>query len=212
MPRRTLFGPDSLDDMAHGQNVIISARWILVIAGMALALWNPAELVQLQIAIVVILGLAIGNFALHTQVLKRGPVLPAVIYAASVADLVAISALIVAGGGIPAAPYVFYLPALLAIAVTFRTEVTVLYTWAAASAYGVIALATGTADDLLPVLSELLVLVAVPVCGNVYWRLERDRRRTVVERPEEGAASADSAASERTATVPAPRTYAAQKS
>ncbi len=167
---------ESDDDLAHGQSVIIAARWILVVAGLVLAIWNPGGLVELQVAIVVILGLALGNFALHTQVLGKGPSMARVVYAASVADLAAISLLIISGGGFPAAPYVFYLPALLAISVTFRTEVMALYTAAALGAYGLIAVVTASGGDLLTVLIELLVLAAVPVCGNVYWRLERDRR------------------------------------
>ena len=33
--------PDSDRELAHGEGVIIAARWILVVAGLLLALWNP---------------------------------------------------------------------------------------------------------------------------------------------------------------------------
>ena len=168
------------DDLAHGATVIIAARWVLVAAGLVLALWNPGELVQLQVAIVLILAIAVSNFAFQMQLLTRGPLVARVVYAASVGDLVVISMLIVVGGGYPAAPYVFYLPALLAIGVTFRTPVAALYTGAAIIGYGLIAAASAEvaadANQAVAVLTELLMLAAVAVCGNVYWRLERQRR------------------------------------
>lgn len=177
MFRKSMARMDSDKELAHGEGVIIAARWILVAAGLTLALWNPAGLVQLQVAIVLILGLAVVNFALHMQIRTKGSLMTPVVYATSAADLVAISLLIIAGGGFPATPYVFYLPALLAISVTFRTQVTALYTAAAVIAYGLIALVTAAQSDVLPVLLQMLMLAAVPVCGNVYWRLERDRRQ-----------------------------------
>ena len=180
--------PDSDRELAYGEGVIIAARWMLVVAGLVLALWNPAGLIQLQAAIVVILGLAVANFALQAQLLTRGPLMARVVYAASVADLAAISLLLIVSGGFPAIPYVFYLPALMAIAVTFRTAVTAIYTAATAVTYALIAVAaasrvpvsgdvTISRDDIVTVLIHTLMLGAVAVCGNVYWRLERDRRR-----------------------------------
>ena len=83
----------------------------------------------------VILGLAVANFALQMQILTRGPLMERVVYAASVADLAAISLLLVVSGGFPAIPYVFYLPALMAIAVTFRTAATAMYAGATVVTY-----------------------------------------------------------------------------
>ncbi len=202
MPRRVLKLMDPADELIHGESVIIAARWVLVVAGLLLALWNPGGLVQLQVAIVVILAVAIGNFALHMHVVTRGKLLARIVYAASVADLAAISLLIVSGGGVPSAPFVFYLPALLAISVTFRTELTGLYTLGAVCTYGAIAIVTAHPDALLPVLIQILMMAAVPICGNVYWRLERDRRRqiTAAGRPDAAARETDSM------PVPAPAT------
>lgn len=172
------------DDLAHGAIVIIAARWVLAASGLVLALWNPSGLAQLQVAIVLILALAIGNFALHMQIVTRGPLVARVVYAASAADLVIISTLIVVSGGYPSEAYVFYLPALLAISVTFRTPIAALYTGAAIVAYAAIAAAEivpgaeadTIADEAIAPLTELLMLAGVAVCGNVYWRLERQRR------------------------------------
>jgi hypothetical protein len=168
---------ESSEDLAYGGIVIIVARWVLVAAGLGLALWNPTGLLELQVAIVAILSLAVGNFALHMQTLTRGPLLPWVVRAASAADLGAISLLLYAGGSDPEVPYVFYLPALLAIAVTFRTEFTAGYTAAAIAAYASITLVIAPDTEPIALLTHLLMLAAVATCGNVYWRLERDRRR-----------------------------------
>ncbi len=173
-----------VDDIAHGAMVIIAARWVLVAAGLVLALWNPAGLVQLQVAIVLILAVAVGNFALHMQILTRGPLMKRVVYAASAADVAVISTLIMVAGDYPAAPYAFYLPAILAIGVTFRSTVAAIYAGAAIAIYGLIALAaiapesgsTPSTGDSISLLTELLMLAGVAACGNVYWRLERRRR------------------------------------
>jgi hypothetical protein len=156
----------------------------LVVAGLALALWNPAGLVQLQIAIVVILGLAIGNFALQMKIITKGSLLSPIVYVASVADLIAISLLVAAADSVPAVPYVFYLPALLAVSVTFPPLATAGYTLGAMLTYGAIAVTSAppTLEAGLTIAIELLVLAAVPVCGHVYWRLERDRRARAIQR------------------------------
>ena len=177
---------DTAEDLAHGMAVIITARWILVVAGLILALWNPAALGELRVSVMLILGLAVGNFFLHAQVLIRGVVLTPVAYAASAADIAVISLILIVGGGFDTNPYVFFFPALLGLSVAFRTEVTFVYTAAALLAYGLISAATMSfgAIDGAAVVTQLLMLAGVAVCGNVYWRSERDRRAVFIQRPE----------------------------
>ena len=87
------------EDLAHGQIVIVTARWILVLAGLLLALWNPEAVGELRIQIIVILALAIANFYLQAQLLMRRPVIDQIVYAASAADLIVITILIITAGG-----------------------------------------------------------------------------------------------------------------
>ena len=115
---------ESADDLNYGQMVIIAAIWVLVASGLFLALWSPTSVVHLRVLIVVILGLSIANFYLHTQVLQRRPALVSVVYGASAVDLISISVIILALGGFDAPHYVFYFPAILAFSVAFRPEVT----------------------------------------------------------------------------------------
>ena len=167
---------ETTGDLAHGQVVIITARWILVVAGLTLALWNPGAMGELRVTVVLILGLALANFFLHAQVLMRGPVLAKVAYAASAADIAVISSVIIVGGGFDSAPYVFYLPALLALSVAFPTRATFALTGAAVATYGLISIATATGSDAAAAISQMLMMAAVAFCGNLYWRIERDRR------------------------------------
>ena len=59
------------EDLAQGQIVIVSARWILVIAGLVLTLWAPDKIGTLRIQLMVLLILAVANFYLHAQLLMR---------------------------------------------------------------------------------------------------------------------------------------------
>ena len=167
---------DGSDDLQYGQMVIIAARWILVASGLMLALWLPGDIVDLRVQIVVILGLAVANLYLHTQVLMKRPVLAPFVYLASLADLTAISMIIVAQGGFASQLYVFYFPAILAFSVAFSTEMTLAYAGATIAAYGLIAFATFTGNSPEVIAVRLLMLGAVAICGNVYWRNERQRR------------------------------------
>ena len=76
MLRDFLNRSDSTDDLSHGQVVIVAARWILVLAGIFLALWNPAAMGELRIQIVLILALAVGNFYLHARSSSGGQFWP----------------------------------------------------------------------------------------------------------------------------------------
>ena len=173
------------EDLSHGQVVIIAARWILVGAGLLLALWNPDALGELRVQIMLILGLAAGNFFLHSQVLMKKPVSAQIAYGASAADIAVISLIVIAAGGAPSGLYVFYFPALLGISVAFRTEVTYTLAGAAMALYGLIAVATMVGGGEAVLVTRLLMMGAVATCGNIYWRTERDRRRAAAETREE---------------------------
>ncbi len=169
---------ESSDDLAHGQMAIIWARWILVAAGLLLALWNPGDIADLRVQVLMILGLAGANFYLHSQMLMKRPAIAPVAYAASAADLAVITLIIMAVGGFTSELYVFYFPAILAFSVAFRTEVTGVYATAAVATYGLIWVATTDGAGAETAVTRMAMLVAVAFCGNVYWRIERDRRES----------------------------------
>jgi hypothetical protein len=182
------------EDLAHGQVVIVAARWILVFAGLILALWNSTEVGQLRVQILFILALAFANFYLHAQILMRKPAIRPVVYAASAADLIVISTNILISGGFEAESYVFYFPALLVLSVAFPAMMTVLFTAATAGLYGLIGLYSVALDgaDLQVLVIRILMLIAISVCGNLYLRIETRRREELSSAEGEAAGRARS--------------------
>src|SRR5579859_4586781 len=172
-------------ELASGQMIIVVARWLLVLTGLLVTLWNPDPLPRLRVEIGVILLVAIANFVMHAQLLRRRQTLELVAAAASFGDLLVISSLIGLQGGFNSNVFVFYFPALLAIAVAFPT--------AEAFALGAVGICLGLsafgvgAPDTTPVLLRGIAMAGVLVMGNAYWRLHRDRLNRVAQRTE-GAA------------------------
>lgn len=167
---------ENTEDMAHGQVVIIAARWTFVMAGLMLALWNPAAMGELQTQVVLLLGLAVVNFSLQSRLLTKGPISATLVYASSIADLCVISIAIMVGGGFESGVYVFYFPALLATSVAFRADAAAAFSGATIAIYGIISLATIGGGDWTTLIVRLLMMAAVAACGNVYQRVEHDRR------------------------------------
>lgn len=166
-------------ELAYGQSVIVTARWILVIAGLFLVLWNPDKLGNLRIQVITIIVLALMNFYLQAQILTGKKTLTPVVYAASIVDFVVITLLVILNGGFESNTYVFYFPAIMAISVAFETAVTVGFVGSAAGIYGLISLTTGAmTDDNLPALiARILMMTAIAFCGSLYWHIERNRRQ-----------------------------------
>ena len=169
------------DDIKSGLPVIIYARWVLVVAGLGLTLWNSNSFVEAQVSVLIILGLAVGNFFLQVEVNRKRPIPTWIVYGASLVDIGAISGVLALMNVFPSSTFVFYMPALLALSVTFSTFNTAKYTVGALAAYLIVSIApindsNGGSVAATSLLIHSLVLVAVPFCGNVYWRLEKARR------------------------------------
>jgi hypothetical protein len=173
------------EDLALGQGVIIAARWAVVAAGLILAVIAPPSAAVLRTQVLLILGLAVCNFALQAQILRRRRTLAAVAYAASAADIAIITALVVADGGFASGLYVFYFPAMLALSVAFPLELTIVYAAAILAAMVGVAWLTMPADGGQDIVIRCLMLVAVALCGVVYAGIERSRRRRLLEVDEE---------------------------
>ncbi|VAW32623.1 hypothetical protein MNBD_CHLOROFLEXI01-2234 [hydrothermal vent metagenome] len=169
--------------MALGQVVIVTARWILVFAGLLLALWNSESVGELRIQILVILLLAMSNFYLQSQLLMRRPPTSLVMYAASLADLIVITILINSNGGFQSGLYVFYFPAILAFAVAFPTDMTAFFVTSTIAIYTTVSLLMGVSDysDLQVILTRVLMITAVAFCGNLYRRIEHRRLQSAIQ-------------------------------
>ena len=167
----------SREDLAAGQGVIVAARWLLVGAGLVLALIAPVSASLLRGQILLILLLAVCNFALQAQLLRRGSAIALVAYAASAADIGIITALVATNGGFSSGLYVFYFPAILALSVAFPPVVTALYTGGTLSLYLMVAAATMPGSGAQDLLIRCMVIVAIAICGVVYAGVEARRRR-----------------------------------
>ena len=188
-------GDKALENLTHGQNVIITARWLLILSGWMLVLWQPelfdlpgSEIGKLALQVGVLFAISIGNFFLTIHFLKGSQSLPAVVFATSAGDFAVITILIMALGGYFSSLYVFYFPALLAVSVAFPTSAVLLYSGVAIGVYGLIAVSTagGTVDSVEAqnILMRLILMAAVAYCGDRYRRLEEERERRTT-RPSE---------------------------
>lgn len=174
--RDLLFGQPDPEDLNHGQSVIVTARWVLVASGLLLTVIAPASVDELRVRVVMILALAVVNFGLHAQLLRGRPAADWVAYAASAADIVVITALVVLQRGYASDLYIFYFPAVLALSVAFDRLMTVVYAGSTVFLYLLVGLATAVPDQIPYLLIRCLVLAGVAICGQVYWGVEARRR------------------------------------
>lgn len=174
-----------LDDLAQGQSVIVIARWVLAVAGIFLILLDPGHINIVRFQIMIILGLAVSNFYLSAQILMKKRTLESVIYGASLADLGVITAIVISQGGFKSDTFAFYFPAMLAMSLAFPTVILYLYLGTTVMTYALISTVTvTTTNDLQVLIIRLLMLIAVAVCGNMYQRIERERRAATMVKTE----------------------------
>ena len=184
---KSLFSPEQTDDLTQGQRVIVTARWILVLSALLLTLWNPSPLSELRVQLTFILILAVGNFYLHAQLLRRRRVWGELVVAASLVDIAVISIMIgISDGRFDSNVFAFYFPAILAFAVAFPTALTLVFTGGVIAIYSVLGFSSsGVAGNEAVMVTRMLMLAAVAICGTVYWRSERSRRRVATDAREE---------------------------
>lgn len=164
------------EDLAYGQSVLVWARWILIGTGLLLSFWSPKDLPTLQVQLAAIITLAFGNFYLHVQLLRGRPAIDNVVYAASLADIAVVTALVIVQGGYSSPVFIFYFAAVVGISVAFPTWMTTAYTAIVIGTYGLIAVSTTTTDDYPAIFTRLLMIAAIAVCGNIFARHESRRR------------------------------------
>jgi len=164
---------------AQAQMILVVARWVLVIAGLALVLWNPGPIDRLRFKILFLLLLAGGNFYLGSQVLRRRSMAQWIVYAASLADILIISLIIISENGFDSNTYIFYYPAMLAISVAFPVLGTALYASGTVIIYALISLLSMPLNEgnLQILVTRVLMIMAVAVIGALYRKMERKRNK-----------------------------------
>jgi hypothetical protein len=172
---------DANDDLTAGQIVIVFARWVLIATGLAITLWSPAEpdLSKIKISLLVLLGLAVANFYLHSHILMQHPVRKRLVYGASALDVGVITLLTWAYGGLAAPLFVFYYPALLGFALVFPRAMSVTFSGGLLAVYAAVCLMTVSTEASWQVFAARIIsMAAMAVIGGVYQRVERERRTT----------------------------------
>ncbi|HLZ73048.1 MAG TPA: hypothetical protein VKV26_24355 [Dehalococcoidia bacterium] len=169
---------------AGGQLVVLTARWLLILFGLSITLWSPmqADLDKVRVSLFVLLGLAIGNFFLNARVLSRSRLPDGVAVATSLADIGVISMLTAVYGGLSAPVFVFYFPAVIALALAFPLELSSGLIAVLLGLYTVICVPdiSGAAGaQTLGV--RLIALAGAATVAAVFRGVEADRRRATGE-------------------------------
>ena len=171
-----------VNELAEGQQIIVAARWVLVVGAMLLALWSPDPAITLRTQIILILAMAAANFYIQAQTMMKKAIDPLIICASSAVDLTVITLFVIVGGGFRSTSFAFYFPAILAYSVVFPRNLTIQYSLSLLSIYGLIGLTTMTMDsDLQIIVVRLIMMAGVAVCGNMYQTVERDRREAAIK-------------------------------
>jgi len=174
------------EELIEGQKVIIVARWMFVLTMLLLTVLAPNLTVnRLRLQLLGTFSLAIFNFYLLAQLITRKPTLQAVIYLASLADLLAISFGVRIQGGFYSPGFVFYYPALLVISVVFTPTMLFVFTSSTVIIYALLAVSTQIwINDVPFLILRLLMMVAVALCGNHFREIEQARRRAAAQAAE----------------------------
>ncbi len=173
---------ETSSDLSSGQIVIVIARWLLIAFAFAVTLLSPqGSFDKIRLAVLVLFGLAIGNFFLHSFILMKRPIDPYIVYTASAVDLGVVTLMIWAFGGVQSTLYVYLYPALLGLALVFPLRVTILLT-AVLLPFHVVFVWPGTMTpgDWQALTVRLISMLGLLVIGHMYQRIERDRRRALM--------------------------------
>jgi len=176
----------ALEDVFFGQSVILWARWSVILAGAVLVLWTSTTVQQLTQTFPFFLVLMAMNFFLHGRYVMGSPLNRSVVVAASIADLLLITAIVVfwpGSVGLKNQFFVLYYPVVFAFALVFPRAIEAAYTALAILAYATACFVLGTVSfangalDLKVLLMRLIVIAAMGFLGNYYFRIQRDRLR-----------------------------------
>jgi hypothetical protein len=171
-----------IGELRRGEIILVSARWILIVVGLLLALNAPDSLLDLQVSIAAILTMAVVNFVLHTNILNTKPAATTTLYIASLGDIAVISAIIAITSGFSSFAFVFFYPAIMGYSLVFPLRITAYFTVAMGALYSAILLTTShdvfAADpdgSYAVLVTRLMTFAAVMVVANMYRLVERQR-------------------------------------
>jgi len=171
------------EDLFFGQSVTLWARWSVIVAGIVLVLWTSTDVALLTQTMPFFLVLMAVNFFLHGRFVMGSPLNRTAVTAASVVDLILITAIVVlwpGSHGLQNQFFVLYFPVVFAFALVFTRKIEAAFTVLAIVLYAGACVFTGTVpfdlgnDDKVLVM-RVIVIAAMGFLGNYYFRIQRDR-------------------------------------
>jgi hypothetical protein len=176
---------EDAEDIYYGQVVTSWARWFNAAAAVILVLWSATTSNELARNILPVIGLVAINFFMHGRTLMERPANQALVLAASLIDVIVITAVVAFwhDDGLVSPFYVLYYPAVFAFALVMAPRLTAIYAglamvaYVAACAVADIRFLDSTADAKLLVM-RLITLAATAALGAYYYRVQRQRRRS----------------------------------
>lgn len=177
------------EDLFFGQSVILWARWSVIVAGIVLVLWTSTDIGLLTRTMPFFLVLMAINFFLHGRYVTGSPLNRVAVTAASVVDLVLITAIVVlwpGSHGLNNQFFVLYFPVVFAFALVFTRRIEAAYTILAMVLYTGACVFTSTVpfdlqDQDRVLVMRLIVIAAMGFLGNYYFRIQRSRLATLTK-------------------------------
>jgi hypothetical protein len=170
------------EDLFFGQTVLLWARWSVIVAGIVLVLWTSTSVAYLTATVPFFLVLMAVNFFLHGRYVTGNPLNRTVVMAASVIDLILITAIVLfwpGQKGLDNQFFVLYLPVVFAFALVFTRRIEVVYTGLAMIAYALACVLTGNllnlGNDTKTLVMRLIIIATMGFLGNYYFRIQRIR-------------------------------------
>ncbi len=178
---------EAQEDVFFGQLVLIVARWFLIAGATVSMVWTVADPGQLAMVILPVVALIAMNFFLHGRYLMEQPANQQLIIAASLLDLVLITAMVLVGAGEKGfgSPFLaFYYVAVLAFGFVVPRKLEIGYTTLAIGSYLLASFLAnpgflGDVTDVKTLVLRIITLAATGGLANYYWRIQRARRRAV---------------------------------
>ena len=180
---------EQTEDIFYGQINIIGARWFLIAGVLLSTLWGAEDVRDVQLKILPIIAWIALNFYLHGRYMMERPAGRALIWLSSLLDLLIISVVISLGlprgqFGLDNPFFIFYYPVLLAFALVFARLITAIGILLTCIVYVGICLFAGPglgAEGAPTLVIRLVTLVATGIVGTMYWRIQREVRRSTRE-------------------------------
>lgn len=176
---------EAAEDLFFGQSVIIWARWFIIAASATTTIWTAQSIGAITVNVLLIIVLMALNFFLHARYLVERPVNRSLLVGVSALDLLLIGAIVAIwdSTGLTSPFFILFYPIVLAFAFVFPPRLTAIYTGCALLLYSNLCLWGDSlmlsTDNLKLLVMRVVTLAAMGGLGTYYWRIQRQRRRSL---------------------------------